>query len=85
MRDITKRRWPQFSMRQILLSTALFAAGLGQMLVLETPSYALWIVGCILIGLTFGLAVGVLLGSARRWAAIGLLGWLAFAVLAILN
>ena len=74
----------QFNLRRLLLAVALTAAALSMMLALKTSSHVLVIAACVVIGATFGAAVGVLLDRVRMCMAMSAFGWLLFAIYAVL-
>ncbi|MEX2113779.1 MAG: hypothetical protein WD845_11375 [Pirellulales bacterium] len=73
----------QFTLRRLFLAVALAAFGLWMMLQLVTPSAALFVAGCALIGLAFGAAVGLLAGHTKVCTLLGATGWIAFGVFAV--
>ncbi len=75
----------QFSLRRMFLAVALLALGLWMMLHLVTPSHALFIAGCAVIGAVFGAAVGLLAGRTKVCALVGATGWIAFGAFAVLT
>ena len=75
----------QFSLQRLLLAVALTAAALSMMLALRTSSDALVIAACIVIGATFGAAIGVLLNRLKVCVALGACGWFLFAIYALLT
>jgi hypothetical protein len=73
----------QFDMRRLFLAITLVAFGIW-MMNFPTAYRSLFLLGSIIVGASFGAAVGLILNRLKPCVWIGMLGFVSFAIFAIL-